>query len=73
MNCRQNWSNDCENALNEQIEREYSASLSYRFGAYFDRDDVGLKKLVDYFNKSSLEERDHANELMHTEQTRWNS
>jgi ferritin heavy chain len=71
MRCRQNWSNDCENALNEQIEREYSASLSYHaLSAYFDRDDIGLKKLVDYFNKSSLEERDHANEFMHYQNKR---
>lgn len=31
---------------------------------YFNRDDVGLKKLVEYFNKASLEEREHADKLI---------
>ena len=65
MSCRQNWSTECEKALNEQIEREYSASLSYHLlSAHFDRDDVGLNKLRDYFQKASLEEREHADKLM---------
>ena len=65
MRCRQNWSEACEKALNEQIGREYSASLSYHLlSTYFDRDDVGLNKLRDYFRKASLEEREHADKLM---------
>ena len=63
--CRQNWSGRCENELNAQIAREYSASISYHMlSTYFDRDDVGLQKLVEYFAKASLEEREHADQLM---------
>ena len=65
MKCRQNWSDVCEKALNKHINREYEASLAYHMLAnYFNRDDVGLKKLVEYFNKASLEEREHADKLM---------
>lgn len=62
---RQNWSEECENALNGQIQVEYRASLHYHIlAAYLYRDDIGLTKLGDYFNKMSLEEREHADELM---------
>ena len=65
MNCRQNWSLECEEALNTQIIAEYEASLAYHYLAnYFNRDDVGLKKLVEYYNKASLEEREHADKFM---------
>lgn len=65
MRCRQNWSLQCEQALNAQINREYCASLSYHIlSTYFDRDDVGLNNLRDYFAKASLEEREHADKLM---------
>ena len=65
MNCRQNWSIESEKELNKQISREYEASLSYHvLSNYFNRDDIGLHKLVEYFNKASLEEREHANKLM---------
>ena len=65
MRCRQNWSLQCEQALNAQINREYCASLSYHMlSTYFDRDDVGLNNLRDYFAKASLEEREHADKLM---------
>ena len=65
MLCRQNWSFQCEKALNQQITREYCASLSYHMlSTYFDRDDIGLNSLRDYFSKASLEEREHADKLM---------
>ena len=65
MNCRQNWSQICEENLNNHINREYSASYAYHLlSTYFDRDNVGLNKLVNYFNKSSLEEREHADKFM---------
>ena len=65
MRCRQNWSEQCEIELNKQINREYQASVSYHMlSNYFNRDDVGLQKLVEYFNKESLEEREHANKFM---------
>ena len=65
MKCRQNWSVSCETELNNQIVSEYEASLAYHSLAnYFDRDDVGIQKMVDFFNESSLEEREHADKLM---------
>ena len=65
MNCRQNWSDNCEEELNKQINAEYECSIAYHYLAnYFDRDDVGLDVLVEYYNKASLEEREHANNLM---------
>jgi len=71
MNCRQNWSKKSEKELNKQISREYEASLSYHMlSNYFNRDDIGLSKLVEFFNKASLEEREHANKLMDYQNTR---
>ena len=71
MNCRQNWSEKSEVELNKQISREYQASLSYHvLSNYFNRDDIGLNKLVDYFNKASLEEREHADKLMNYQSMR---
>ena len=63
--CKQNWHIACENELNEHINREYTASLNYHYlSSYFNNDSQGLTKLADYFNKCSLEERQHADELM---------
>ena len=43
--CRQNWSENCEKALNIQINKEYQASLNYHhLSSYFGRDDIGLDK-----------------------------
>lgn len=66
-----NWSKDCEIELNKQINREYQASLGYHnLSCYFNRDDIGINKLVDYFNKASLEEREHADKLMNYQNIR---
>ena len=64
--CRlNNWSDRCENILNEQINLEYWASLQYHtMFAYFDRDYVGLKNIAEFFNKSSHEEREHAHKFI---------
>ena len=71
MRCRQNWSEKSEVELNKQINREYHASLAYHvLSNYFNRDDIGLTKLVDYFNKASLEEREHADKLMNYQNMR---
>lgn len=65
MRCRQNWSPECEKALNNQIQVEYQASIHYHvLASYFYRDDVGLRELADYFNQASLEERTHADKFM---------
>ena len=37
---------------------------------YFNRDDVGINKLVKFFSSASLEERGHADELMEYQNVR---
>ena len=65
MKCRQNWSETCENALNNQIKAELQASYDYHIlSTYFFRDDIGLDNMGVYFDKASLEEREHANKLI---------
>ncbi|KAI4353447.1 hypothetical protein L6164_002396 [Bauhinia variegata] len=62
---RQNYADECEAAINEQINVEYSASYVYHsLFAYFDRDNVALKGLAKFFKESSEEEREHAEKLM---------
>ncbi|KAL9242575.1 hypothetical protein vseg_016561 [Gypsophila vaccaria] len=62
---RQKFVDDCESALNEQINVEYSASYVYHsLFAYFDRDNVALKGFAKFFKESSEEEREHAEKLM---------
>ncbi|XP_074264559.1 ferritin, chloroplastic-like [Silene latifolia] len=62
---RQNFVDDCESAINEQINVEYSASYVYHsLFAYFDRDNVALKGFAKFFKESSEEEREHAEKLM---------
>ncbi|XP_021769657.1 ferritin, chloroplastic-like [Chenopodium quinoa] len=62
---RQKFADDCEAAINEQINVEYSASYVYHsLFAYFDRDNVALKGLAKFFRESSEEEREHAEKLM---------
>jgi len=61
----ENWSPDCERALNKQIGLEYEASLQYHFlWSHFDRDHVALPHVANYFLKESEEERDHAHSMM---------
>jgi ferritin heavy chain len=64
--CRKdNWNQACEISINQQIKLEYLASIEYHMLAnYFDRDNIALKKISKFFNKCSLEERDHANMFM---------
>lgn len=62
---RQNFHNDCEKALNTQINVELHASYVYLSMAYyFDRSDVALEGFHKYFKKCSDEEREHAIKLM---------
>ncbi|XP_008804106.1 ferritin-2, chloroplastic [Phoenix dactylifera] len=62
---RQKYSNECEAALNEQINVEYNISYVYHaMFAYFDRDNVALRGLAKFFKESSDEEREHAEKLM---------
>ncbi|XP_072997846.1 ferritin-3, chloroplastic-like [Typha latifolia] len=62
---RHKYADDCEAAINEQINVEYNVSYVYHaMFAYFDRDNVALKGLAKFFKESSEEERDHAEKLM---------
>jgi len=62
---RHKFVDDCESAINEQINVEYSASYVYHsLFAYFDRDNVALKGFAKFFKESSEEEREHAEKLM---------
>ncbi|XWS65805.1 hypothetical protein CRYUN_Cryun05aG0145000 [Craigia yunnanensis] len=62
---RQKFTDECEAAINEQINVEYNVSYVYHaMFAYFDRDNVALKGLAKFFKESSLEEREHAEKLM---------
>ncbi|KAL0450977.1 UNVERIFIED_CONTAM: Ferritin-1, chloroplastic [Sesamum latifolium] len=62
---RQGFSEECEAAINEQINVEYCVSYVYHaLYAYFDRDNVALKGLAKFFKEGSQEEREHAEKLM---------
>lgn len=62
---RQNFHEDCEAAINRQINMELYASYTYLSMAYyFDRDDVAFKNVKKYFLKASDEEKEHASKLM---------
>ncbi|KAK2414759.1 ferritin-3, chloroplastic [Trifolium repens] len=62
---RQNFSDECESVINEQINVEYNVSYVYHsMFAYFDRDNVALKGFAKFFKESSEEEREHAEKLM---------
>ncbi|KAK9291296.1 hypothetical protein L1049_009486 [Liquidambar formosana] len=62
---RQNYKEECEAAINEQINVEYTVSYAYHaMYAYFDRDNVALNGLAKFYKESSEEEREHAEKLM---------
>ncbi|KAF5750786.1 Ferretin 1 isoform 1 [Tripterygium wilfordii] len=62
---RQRYAEDCEAAINEQINVEYNASYAYHaMFAYFDRDNIALRGMAKFFKESSEEEREHAEKLM---------
>ncbi|XP_045618721.1 ferritin [Procambarus clarkii] len=62
---RQNYHEDCEAAINKQINLELYASYVYMsMGYYFDRDDVALPGASKFFKESSDEEREHGQKLM---------
>jgi ferritin heavy chain len=62
---RQNFSEDVELAINNQINMELFASYTYLAMAYhFNRHDVALKGFYHFFKKSSDDEREHAMKLL---------
>merc|ERR1712243_299905 len=61
----QNLHEECEAAINKQINMELFASYSYTaLASHFARDDVHLKGFAKFFKESSDEERDHAGKFM---------
>ncbi|CAB1322593.1 unnamed protein product, partial [Coregonus sp. 'balchen'] len=62
---RQNFHQDCEAAINRQINLELYASYVYlSMGYYFDRDDKSLPNFSKFFLTQSKEEKEHAEKLM---------
>lgn len=62
---RHKFVDDCEAAINQQINVEYNVSYAYHaMYAYFDRDNVALKGMAKFFKESSEEEREHAEKFM---------
>ncbi|XP_072321139.1 ferritin, heavy subunit [Eucyclogobius newberryi] len=62
---RQNYHQDCEAAVNRQINLELYASYVYlSMSYYFDRDDLALPNFAKFFLNQSHEEREHAEKLM---------
>ncbi|XP_071442163.1 soma ferritin-like [Hetaerina americana] len=69
--CRQNFHEEVEVALNKQINLELYASHVYlTIANYFDQDDVALKGFHKYFSKQSDEEREHGRKMMHYQNRR---
>jgi len=62
---RKLYAEECEAAVNRQINIEYSISYLYHsMYAFFDRDNVGLPGFAEYFKKEAEEEREHAEGLI---------
>ncbi|KAI3876636.1 hypothetical protein MKX03_027658 [Papaver bracteatum] len=67
---RHKFTDDCEAAINEQINVEYNVSYVYHaLYVYFDRDNVSLRGFAKFFKEASVEEREHA-ELLREYQNR---
>ncbi|MCL4162614.1 UNVERIFIED_CONTAM: hypothetical protein GTU68_058184 [Idotea baltica] len=63
--CRQLYHEECEAAINKQINMELYASYTYQsMAAYFERDDVALPGFKKFFQESSDEEREHASKFI---------
>nr|AFM87687.1 ferritin mitochondrial [Callorhinchus milii] len=62
---RQNYHQECEAAINRQVNVELYASYTYlSMSYYFDRDDVALKNFAKFFKEQSHEEQEHAERLL---------
>jgi len=65
VSCRQNFAEQTELLLNQQVQMELAASHSYQtMGAYFDRADVALPGFKEWAMKQSEEEREHAEKFI---------
>ncbi|XP_059457753.1 ferritin-4, chloroplastic-like [Corylus avellana] len=68
---RKSYSDECEAAVNEQINIEFSFSYIYHaMFAYFDRDNVALEGLAKVFKDLSKTGRTNAEELMEYQNSR---
>nr|5J8S_A Chain A, Ferritin, middle subunit [Aquarana catesbeiana]5J8W_A Chain A, Ferritin, middle subunit [Aquarana catesbeiana]5J93_A Chain A, Ferritin, middle subunit [Aquarana catesbeiana]5J9V_A Chain A, Ferritin, middle subunit [Aquarana catesbeiana]5JAC_A Chain A, Ferritin, middle subunit [Aquarana catesbeiana] len=62
---RQNYHSDCEAAVNRMLNLELYASYTYSsMYAFFDRDDVALHNVAEFFKEHSHAEREHAEKFM---------
>lgn len=62
---RQNFHENCVNAINDQINLELTASYIYQsMSFHFNRDDVALPGFQKFYKENSDEEREHAEKLM---------
>ncbi|KFM27389.1 Ferritin-2, chloroplastic [Auxenochlorella protothecoides] len=65
------WTETVEAAVNEQINVEYNISYVYHaISTYFDRDNVSLHGIAEYFRNESEEEKSHAQYLIDLQNTR---
>ena len=63
--CRQNFSDKCEELLNQQISLELHAFHVYlEMYAYFSNQEVALHNIAKYFKKSADEEKEHASKFI---------
>uniref|UniRef100_UPI00398F61DA ferritin heavy chain, oocyte isoform-like n=1 Tax=Pristiophorus japonicus TaxID=55135 RepID=UPI00398F61DA len=61
----QNYHQDCEDAVNKQINMElYSSYVYLSMSFYFDRDHVALRHFAEFFKGQSHENLEHAEKLM---------
>jgi len=69
--CRQNYDEKAEAAINKQINMELYASYTYQSMAYhFSRDDIALPGFHKYFKHQSDEEREHSEKFMKYQNSR---
>ncbi|KAM4652369.1 ferritin heavy chain A-like [Discoglossus pictus] len=62
---RQNYSHDCEAAINRMVNLQMYASYTYlSMSYYFDRDDVALHHVAKFFKEQSHEEKEHAEKFL---------
>jgi len=59
------WSPECQEALNKQINLEFTASYMYTaVGHFFNRQDVSLRNIGKFFLENAKEELEHANKFI---------
>jgi ferritin heavy chain len=63
--CRQNFPKEIEDALNEQVTKELTASHTYlAMSSFFAKDGINLSGFRHFFKKESDDERNHANSII---------